>query len=161
MSGQGVGGGGGTHQSSSFSSILTKATPLRNSIRSRDGREIGRVLTSVAKERELGRVYTVEERVRAQQAASSLLVTPQTGLGISSWDATSYTNYDAMSGLNINLACRGEFVVKPQVCAFIFICFIFFLLFYLGAFPYIYLLTTFHLLSFDSSKKWYLVWIQY
>lgn len=41
------------------------------------------------------------------------------GLGISSWDATSYNNYDAMSGLNINLACRGEFVVKPQVCPFI------------------------------------------
>ena len=131
MSGQGVGGGGGTHQSSSISSVLTKATPLRNSIRSRDGREIGRVLTSVAKERELGRVYTVEERVRAQQAASSLLVTPQTGLGISSWDATSYTNYDAMSGLNINLACRGEFVVKPQVCVFIF-SFFFFIFFIQG-----------------------------
>jgi len=26
----------------------------------------------------------------------------------------AYTNIDAMSGLNINLACRGEFVVKPQ-----------------------------------------------
>ena len=66
-----------THQISSSSSVLTKATPLRNSIRSRDGREIGRVLTT-ANDRELGRVYTAEERARAQQAAN-LLLSPNNG----------------------------------------------------------------------------------
>ena len=68
---------------------------------------------------------TTRNSIRVPHAAAlspeTRLLSPPGGANNVLKSPDTYSNIDAMSGLNINLACRGEFVVKPQVwCFFMF-----------------------------------------